>query len=74
VGGRRGRSRLRSGDPDPATRRQAFSLSGCSGHSKRVDLRVDDQTYEAIQRIAEKDHRRVSDVVRTAISRYLEAS
>lgn len=63
---------------DPATliRRQAGrpSLSGRAGQSKRVDLRVDDETYGAIQRIAERDHRRVSDVVRDAINRYLEAS
>jgi hypothetical protein len=63
-------------DPATLTRRHAGrpSLSGRTGHSKRVDLRVDDQTYEAIRRIAEKDHRRVSDVVRDAINRYLEAS
>ena len=63
---------------DPATlvRRHAGrpSLSGRAGHSKRVDLRVDDQTYEAIQRIAQRGNRRVSDVVRDAINRYLEAS
>ena len=50
------------------------SLSGRAGHSKRVDLRVDDQTYEAIQRIANQGNRKVSDVVREAINRYLEAS
>lgn len=63
-------------DPATLTRRHAGrpSLSGHAGHSKRVDLRVDDQTYEAIRRIAEKDHRRVSDVVRNAINRHLEAS
>lgn len=63
-------------DPATLTRRHAGrpSLSGRAGHSKRVDLRVDDQTYEAIQRIADQDHRRVSDVVRDAINRYLEAS
>ena len=63
-------------DPATLTRRHAGrpSLSGRAGHSKRVDLRVDDQTYEAIQRIADRDHRRVSDVVRDAINRYLEAS
>jgi predicted transcriptional regulator len=33
-----------------------------------VDLRVDDATYEAIQRIADQDHRKVSDVVRDAIN------
>jgi hypothetical protein len=63
-------------DPATLTRRHAGrpSLSGRAGHSKRVDLRVDDQTYEAIQRIADRDDRRVSDVVRDAINRYLEAS
>ena len=63
-------------DPATLTRRHAGrpSLSGRAGHSKRVDLRVDDETYGAIQRIAERDHRRVSDVVRDAINRYLEAS
>ena len=62
-------------DPAGLTRRHAGrpSLSGRAGHSKRVDLRVDDETYGAIQRIAERDNRRVSDVVRDAISRYLEA-
>jgi hypothetical protein len=63
---------------DPATlaRRHAGrpSLSGRAGHSKRVDLRVDDETYQAIQRIAKQGNRRVSDVVREAITRYLEAS
>jgi hypothetical protein len=63
-------------DPSTLTRRHAGrpSLSGRAGHSKRVDLRVDDETYGAIQRIAERDNRRVSDVVRDAINRYLEAS
>ena len=63
-------------DPATLTRKHAGrpSLSGRTGHSKRVDLRVDDETYGAIQRIAERDNRRVSDVVREAINRYLEAS
>jgi predicted transcriptional regulator len=63
-------------DPATLTRRHAGrpSLSGRAGHSKRVDLRVDDQTYAAIQRIAEQNNRRVSDVVRDAINQYLEAS
>jgi hypothetical protein len=63
-------------DPATLTRRHAGrpSLSGRVGHSKRVDLRVDDQTYKAIQRIADRDSRRVSDVVREAINRYLEAN
>ena len=63
---------------DPATlaRRPAGrpSLSGRAGHSNRVDLRVDDETYLAIQRIADQGNRKVSDVVRDAIRRYLEAS
>ena len=63
-------------DPASLEQRRAGrpSLSGRAGHSNRVDLRVDDQTYEAIRRIAEKDHRKVSDVVREAIHRYLQAS
>jgi hypothetical protein len=40
------------------------TTNSVAGHSKRVDLRVDDQTYEAIQRIADQDHRRVSDRAR----------
>lgn len=50
------------------------SLSGRRGHSNRVDLRVDDATYEAIRRIADDGDRNVSDVVREAIRQYLEAS
>ena len=49
------------------------SLSGRDGHSHRVDLRVDDVTYDSIQRIAHATDRKVSDVVRDAIRRYLEA-
>lgn len=63
-------------DPAILGRRQVGrpSLSGRSGHSNRVDLRVDDQTYQAIQRVAARQDRKVSDVVREAIRRYLEAS
>src|SRR6266511_1057197 len=54
---------------DPATlaRRPVGrpSLSGRAGHSNRVDLRVDDETYQAIQRIADQGNRKVSDVVVT---------
>jgi predicted transcriptional regulator len=39
-----------------------------------VDLRVDDETYQAIRGIADQGNRKVSDVVRDAIRRYLEAS
>ena len=63
---------------DPATlvRRRAGrpSLSGRAGHSNRVDLRVDDDTYQAIRRIADQGNGKVSDVVRDAIRRFLEAS
>jgi len=63
-------------DPDTLVRRRAGrpSLSGRAGHSNRLDLRVDDTTYEAIRRIADRDHSKLSDVVRDAIRRYLEAS
>jgi predicted transcriptional regulator len=62
-------------DPSTLTRRHAGrpSLSGRAGHSNRVDLRVDDETYEAIRRIADQDNRKISDVVRDAIRRFLEA-
>jgi hypothetical protein len=63
-------------DPATLTRRPVGrpSLSGRAGHSNRLDLRVDDDTYQAIRRIAEHDNRKISDVVRDAIRRYLEAS
>jgi len=63
-------------DPNVLIRRHVGrpSLSGRVGHANRVDLRVDDETYQAIRRIADQDNRRVSDVVREAIRRYLEAS
>jgi predicted transcriptional regulator len=35
---------------------------------------VDDETYQAIRRLADKGNRNVSDVVRDAIRRFLEAS
>jgi hypothetical protein len=63
-------------NPASLTRRHAGRplLSERAGHSNRVDLRVDDETYQAIRRIADRDHRSVSDVVRDAIRRFLEAS
>jgi hypothetical protein len=63
-------------DPATLTRPQAGrpSLSGRAGRSNRVDLRVDDETYEAIRRIADQDNRKISDVVRDAIRRFLEAT
>ena len=35
-----------------------------SGTENRVDLRVDDETYSAILRIADQNNRKISDVVR----------
>lgn len=63
-------------DPASVARRPAGrpSLSGGAGHSNRVDLRVDDETYDAIRQIAHDTQRKVSDVVREAIRRYLQAS
>lgn len=62
-------------DPAELTRRHAGrpSLSGRSGHSTRLGLRLDDDTYQTIRQLAERQHRNVSDVVREAITRYLEA-
>ncbi len=63
-------------DPDQLIRRPVGrpSLSGRAGHSNRVDLRVDDATYQAIRRIADAHNRKISDVVRDAIRSYLAAS
>jgi hypothetical protein len=63
-------------EPAELTRRHAGrpSLSGGSGHSSRLGLRVDDDTYQSILRLAERQDRHVSDIVREAIHRYLEAS
>jgi hypothetical protein len=63
-------------DPGELAHRRAGrpSLSGSSGHSSRLGLRVDDDTYESIRRLAELQHRKVSDIIREAIHRYLEAS
>lgn len=63
-------------DPAGLTRRRAGrpSLSGGPGHSSRLGLRLDDDTYQSIRQLAERQHRKISDVVREAINRYLEAS
>ena len=42
--------------------------------STRLGVRLDDDTYQSIRRLAEHQHRNISDVVREAINRYLEAS
>jgi Ribbon-helix-helix protein, copG family len=63
-------------DPAGLVRRRAGrpSLSGSPGHSTRLGVRLDDDTYQSIRRLAEHQHRKISDVVREAINRYLEAS
>jgi Ribbon-helix-helix protein, copG family len=63
-------------DPAELVRRRAGrpSLSGGPGHSTRLGVRLDDDTYQSIRRLAENQHRKISDVVREAINRYLEAS
>jgi hypothetical protein len=63
-------------DPARLVRRRAGrpSLSGGPGHSTRLGVRVDDDTYQSIRRLAKHQHRKISDVVREAINRYLEAS
>jgi Ribbon-helix-helix protein, copG family len=50
------------------------SLAGGQGHSSRLGVRLDDETYQTIRRLAERQHRKISDIVREAINRYLEAS
>jgi Arc/MetJ family transcription regulator len=50
------------------------SLTGRPGKSRRLDLRVDDDTFAAVQELAEREQRPVSDVVRDALRRYVEAS
>ena len=62
--------------PAGLTRRRAGrpSLSGVPGHSSRLGVRLDEDTYERIRRLAERQHRKISDVIREAINRYLEAS
>jgi len=63
-------------DPAQLVRRRAGrpSLSGSPGHSTRLGVRLDDDTYQSIRLLAEHQHRNISDVVREAINRYLEAS
>jgi hypothetical protein len=61
---------------DPATlqRRRPGrpSLSGRAGRSRRLDVRVDDDTLDSLQKLARRQDRAVSDVVREALERYLE--
>ena len=50
------------------------SLTGRPGRSRRLDLRVDDDTFAAVHELAEREQRPVSDVVRDALRRYVDAS
>lgn len=50
------------------------SLTGRPGKSRRLDLRVDDDTFAAVHELAEREKRPVSDVVRDALRRYVDAS
>jgi hypothetical protein len=63
-------------DPAGLVRRRAGrpSLSGGPGHTTRLGVRLDDDAYQSIRRLAEHQHRKISDVVREGINRYLEAS
>lgn len=49
------------------------SLTGRPGKSRRLDLRVDDDMFVAVHALAEREQRPVSDVVREALRRYVEA-
>ena len=80
VGGEAEESQAREAeggfDPAGLVRRRAGrpSLSGSPGHSTRLGVRLDEDTYQSIRRLAAHQHRKISDVVREAIDRYLEAS
>lgn len=50
------------------------SLNGRAGKSRRLDLRVDDEILAAVHRQAELEQRPVSEVVREALRRYVDAS
>lgn len=50
------------------------SLNGGAGKSRRLDLRVDDEIFAAVHEVAEREQRPVSEVVRDALRRYLDAS
>jgi predicted transcriptional regulator len=45
-----------------------------AGRSRRLDVRVDDDTLNALQKLARSPDRAVSDLVREALNRYLAAS
>lgn len=49
------------------------SLTGRPGKSRRLALRVDDDTFVAVRALAVKEQRAVSDLVRDALRRYVDA-
>jgi hypothetical protein len=49
------------------------SLTGRAGKSRRIDLRVDDETFAAVHELAEREDRPVSDIVRDALRHYVDA-
>jgi hypothetical protein len=55
-------------EPGGLVRRRAGrpALSGVPGHSNRLGVRLDDDTYDSIGRLAERQHRKISDIVREA--------
>jgi|RhiMetdeSRZDD1v2_1073273.scaffolds.fasta_scaffold2499529_1 hypothetical protein len=63
-------------DPAQLTSRRVGrpSLTGRPGKSRRLDLRVDDATFAAVHGLAHRQQRPVSDVVREALRRYVDAS
>jgi len=58
----------------PAAGRGGRPSRGVRATPRAWAFRLDDDTYQSIRRIAEHQHRNISDVVREAINRYLEAS
>ena len=54
-------------------RRGRPTLTERPGRSTRPDVRVDDETRDALRRISSAQDRRVSDVVREALHAYVQA-
>lgn len=63
-------------DPAQLTSRRVGrpSLTGRPGKSRRLDLRVDDDTFAAVHALADRQQRPISEVVREALRRYVDAS
>lgn len=43
------------------------SLSGRSGSSHRMDVRIDDETYQAVREAAQRENKPISELVRHAL-------